>query len=162
MRRASEWMSGNLAMQGYCLAGGERQALWLGLRFATGLCLALTAGALIAGSAPAFLALAVVAAVGGFSERHPFDYLWNRGVRRLFGAPSLPPSPRRRRHAFKAATAMMLVEAALLAAGAAVAAAIFGALILGACATVTVTNLCLPSLALSLLERGRRAEPAAT
>jgi hypothetical protein len=57
MKRAGDWMGDNLATQGYCLAESERRALWLGLRFSTGVCLALTAPALIAGSWLPFVAL---------------------------------------------------------------------------------------------------------
>ncbi len=41
-----DWMRGNLTTQGYCLAESERRALWLGLRFSTGACLALVVAAL--------------------------------------------------------------------------------------------------------------------
>lgn len=162
MERAAVWMEGNLATQGYRLAERERRVLWLGLRFSTGVCLALTTVALIAGSPAAFLALAGIGAVAGVSARHPFDHAWNGAVRHLVGAPPLPPSPARRRHAFKVATAMMLVVAALLAAGAELAALIVGVSLLGACTAVTVANLCLPSLALSLFESRRRGKPVAT
>jgi hypothetical protein len=157
------WMDSNLATQGYCLRQEESRALWLGLRFSTGVCLLLTAGALIANSAAAFVGLATIGALAGFGPRHPFDYLWNGAVRHVFGAPAVPPSPARHRHAFKVATAWMLTLAGLLAIGAQTAAVIAGALLLAACATVTVLNLCLPSIALSLLERWRSTtEPAAT
>jgi hypothetical protein len=156
------WMEANLATQGYCLRREESRALWLGLRFSTGVCLLLTAGALIAGSAAVFVGLAAIGAFAGFGPRHPFDYLWNGAVRHAFGAPPVPPSPARRRHAFKVATAWLLALAGLFAFGAQTAAVIAGVLLLVACATVTVLNLCLPSVALSLLERRRSTEPAAT
>jgi hypothetical protein len=162
MRRAAGWMDANLAMQGYCLAEGERRALWLGLRFSTGVCLALTAAALIVGSPLAFLALAGIGAVAGFSARHPFDHAWNAGLRHAFGAPPLPPSPQRRCHAFKVASAAMLVVAALFAVGAELAALLVGLSLLAACTTVTVINLCVPSLALSLLARRGRSESVVT
>src|SRR5437773_11186262 len=40
------WMSANLTTQGYALSERERGALWLGLRFSTGLCLTLVVTAL--------------------------------------------------------------------------------------------------------------------
>jgi hypothetical protein len=154
-------MASNLAMQGYCLTACEQRALRVGLRFSPGVCLALTAGALLAGSWIPFVVLAGIGAVAGFSARHPFDYVWNAAAQRL-GGPTLPPSPSRRRHAFKVATAMMLIVGGLFAAGAELAAVVVGVSLLGACATVTVTNLCLPSLAMSLIERRRRGEAVAT
>lgn len=157
--RPRDWMDANLATQGYCLAEPERRALGLGLRFSTGACLALTIGALVVGSPIVFAGLASIGAVAGFSPRHPFDHVWNHAVRHLAGAPELPLSPPRRRHAFKVATAMMLAIAALLALGASTAALVVGGLLVAACTAVTATNLCLPSVALSLLERRRVGEP---
>ena len=154
-----DWMDANLATQGYCLAEPERRALGVGLRFSTGVCLTLTIAALIIGLPVVFVGLAVIGAIAGFGPRHPFDYLWNGAVRHLTGAPALPPSPARRRHAFKFATAMMLTVAALLALGASTAALVLGGLLVGACTAVTVFNLCLPSVALSLLERRRASAP---
>jgi Domain of unknown function (DUF4395) len=151
----ANWMRANLATQGYHLAEAERRALRVGLRFSTGLCLALSATAVALQSGPAFAALAAIGAVAGFSARHPFDHLWNGGVRHLVGAPPLPPSPPRRRHAFKVATVMMGTVALLFFVGAATAAIVVGVLVLAACTAVTLTNLCIPSVALSLIERRR-------
>jgi hypothetical protein len=153
--RLEEWMGANLATQGYHLTCAERRALRLGLRFSTGICLALSATALALQSAPALVVLAGIGAVAGFTSRHPFDHVWNGGVRHLLGAPPVPPSPPRRRHAFKVATAMLAAVAGLLIAGATTAAVVLGLLLIGACATVTLTNLCIPSVALSLWERRR-------
>jgi len=154
------WMGANLETQGYCLSEPQQRSLRVGLRFSTGVCLALTAAALALQWAPGFVALAAIGAVAGFSSRHPFDHVWNLGIRHLFDAPPLPPSPPRRRHAFKVATVMMAGEAALLFAGASTAAIVLGVVILGSCSAVTATNLCIPSVALSLLERRtRRAQP---
>lgn len=147
------WMDANLATQGYRLQAPEQRALGLGLRFSTGLCLVLTTVALASMSALAFAGLTVIGLVAGFAPRHPFDYLWNGGVRHLFGAPALPPSPARRRHAFKMATVLMGAIAILLALGASTAAIVVGGLTIAACTAVTVANLCLPSLALSLIEQ---------
>lgn len=157
-----DWMDANLATQGYCLAEPDRRALSLGLRFSTGVCLALTIGALIVGSPILFAGLAAIGAAAGFSAGHPFDHLWNRVVRHLAGAPAVPPSPQRRRHAFKVATAMMLTVAALFALGATTAALVLGGLLVAACTAVTVANLCLPSVALAMLERRGVRESRAT
>jgi uncharacterized protein DUF4395 len=147
------WMRANLTTQGYCSSDGERRDMWLALRFSTGLCLAFVVTALAVESSVMLFVLSGVGAVAGFSARHPFDYLWNHGVRHLVGAPALPPNPVRRRHAFKVATAWLLIVAALLSAGATTIALVLGGLLVAACATVTATNLCLPSEALAWWER---------
>lgn len=146
-------MRNNLTTQGYCISDSERRELAVGLRFSTGLCTALVITALALESAAMVLALAAVGLLAGFSSRHPFDHLWNHGVRHLLGDPVVPPNPTRRRHAFKIGTGWLLVVGALLAAGATTVALVLGGLLVGACATVTATNLCLPSEALAWWER---------
>jgi hypothetical protein len=145
MARAGAWMRANLTTQGYRLAEAERRELAVGLRFSTGLCLTVVVVALALESAAMVFALSAIGVVAGFSARHPFDHLWNRGVRRVVGGPSLPPNPARRRDAFKIATVWLLVVGTLVAAGATTAGVVLGGLLVAACATVTATNLCLPS-----------------
>jgi Domain of unknown function (DUF4395) len=147
------WMRSNLSTQGYCLSDTERRELSVGLRFSTGLCLALVIVALALESPVMVFALSVIGVIAGLSARHPFDHLWNHGVRHLVGGPPLPPNPTRRRHAFKVATAWLVVVGGLLAAGATIVALALGGLLVAACATVTATNLCLPSEALAWWER---------
>ena len=156
MPGAGAWMRANLSTQGYCLADEDRRRLVLGLRFSTGLCLGLVVVALALQSPVMVFALSVIGVVASVAARHPFDHLWNRGLRRLVGGPVLPPNPKRRRDAFKVATVWLVVVGTLLAAGAATAALVLGGALVAACALVTATNLCLPSETLAWLERRRR------
>jgi hypothetical protein len=151
--RAGAWMRANLKTQGYCLNEAQGRELRFALRFSTGLCLALVVVALVIESAPMVFALSAIGLLAGFTAHHPFDYLWNGIVRHLAGSPALPPNPTRRRHAFKIGTVWLASVGALLAAGESILALILGGLLLGACGTVTATNLCLPSEALALWER---------
>lgn len=154
----ARWMDRNLATQGYCLAEPERARLRTGLRFPTALCLALVVTALALQSAIAVSALAGIGLVAGWTSRHPFDHLWNHGVRRLTGAPGLPPNPPRRRHAFKLATVWLAAVALLFAAGANGAALALGGVLVAVCGLVTVTNFCIPSTLLAVWERHRAKE----
>jgi hypothetical protein len=147
------WMRENLTTQGYCLRNAERRDLRLGLRFPTGLCLALVVTGLALQSAALIVALVPIGAVAGFTARHPFDYIWNHAARHVVGGPPVPPNPTRRRHAFKLATVWLLAVGGLLAAGATTAGLLLGGLLVAACAIVTATNLCLPSEALALWQR---------
>ena len=147
------WIRSNLSTQGYCRSDAERRELWLGLRFSTGLCLTLVLVALALESPVMVFVLAGIGVIAGFSAHHPFDHLWNHGVRHLVGGPPLPPNPTRRRNAFKLATAWLAVVGGMLAASATIAALVLGGLLVAACATVTATNLCLPSEALAWWER---------
>ena len=150
---AGDWMREKLTTQGYGLSDMERRELWLALRFSTGVCLALVVTGLALRSTVMILALVPIGAAAGFTARHPFDYVWNRVVRHAVGGPALPPNPVRRRHAFKLATVWLAAVGVLLAAGATTAGLVLGGLLVAACATVTATNLCLPSEALALCQR---------
>jgi hypothetical protein len=150
---AGAWMRANLTTQGYCLTDDERRRLAVGLRFSTGTCLALVIVALALRSPAMLFALSVIGVIAGFSARHPFDHVWNHVVRHVVGGPALPPNPRRRRDAFKVATVWLAVVATLLAIGATTVALVLGGFLVAACATVTATNLCLPSETFARLER---------
>jgi hypothetical protein len=160
--KPAAWMRSYLTTQGYCLSEAQRRELWLGLRFSTGRCLTLVIVALALGSPVMVLVLSGLGVIAGFSARHPFDHLWNHSVRRLVGGPPLPPNPTRRRHAFKVGTAWLLVVGGLFAAGATTIALVLGGLLVAACATVTATNLCLPSEALAWWQRRTARERVIT
>ncbi|WP_346925651.1 DUF4395 family protein [uncultured Arthrobacter sp.] len=148
-------MDANLTTQGYRLDSSRAAALRIGLRFPTALCLALVVTGLALESAALILALVPIGAIAGWTARHPFDLLWNHGLRHAFGAPELPPNPRRRRHAFKLATVWLLAVGLLLAVGQETAALVLGLVLLAVCGLVTVTNFCIPSNLLALVERRR-------
>jgi hypothetical protein len=156
------WMRENLSTQGYSLSGPARRRLWLGLRFPTGLCLGLVITALALESVAMLVVLSGIGLIAGFTSRHPFDLLWNHGLRHLTGAPELPPNPPRRRHAFKLATAWLLCVAALFAAGYDLAALALGVVLVGVCGLVTATNFCVPSTLLAWWERRRHREALST
>jgi Domain of unknown function (DUF4395) len=149
------WTDRNLAVQGYCLSTRETRSLRWGLRFPTAVCFALVATGLILQSAVLILALVPVGAVAGWTKRHPFDLIWNQGVRHLSGAPELPPNPTPRRHGFKVGTVWLLLVGVLLAVGATTVALVLGVMLLGACGLLTVTNFCIPSTLLGIWWRRR-------
>lgn len=153
------WTHENLGTQGYCLSAAEARQLHIGLRFPTALCLALVVTGLALESALLIALLVPIGAVAGWSARHPFDQLWNHGLRHLTGAPPLPPNPTRRRHAFKLATFWLAGVAVLFAIGASTAALVLGGVLVAVCSLVTVTNFCIPSTMLAWLE-ARRSEEA--
>jgi hypothetical protein len=149
------WTHANLQTQGYRLGGGEARALRIGLRFPTALCLALVVTGLALESALMIALLVPIGAVAGWTPRHPFDLIWNRGLRHLAGAPELPPNPVRRRHAFKLATVWLAAVAALFAIDAATAALVLGGVLVAVCSLVTATNFCIPSTLLARLDGPR-------
>jgi hypothetical protein len=108
------------------------------------------------------LILSGVGLVAGFTRRHPFDLIWNHGLRHVVKASELPPNPPRRRHAFKLATLWLLAVAVLFSAGQDVAALTLGGVLVGVCGLVTATNFCIPSTLLAWWERRRHREALPT
>jgi hypothetical protein len=153
------WMDANLGVQGYCLTAQESRALRWGLRFPTALCLALVVTGLALQSAVLILALVPIGAVAGWTRRHPFDLIWNHGLRHLSRAQALPPNPTPRRHAFKLATVWLLGVGALFATGQNTVALVLGVTLVGVCGLVTATNYCVPSTLLGVWWRWRQPSP---
>ena len=153
------WTHAHLETQGYCLGRDEANALRVGLRFPTALCLALVITGLARESALIIGLLVPIGAVAGWTRRHPFDHIWNHAVRHALRGPELPLNPTRRRHAFKLATVWLAGVAVLFAAGAVTAALVLGGVLVAVCSLVTVTNFCIPSTMLAWLDsrRGREA-----
>jgi Domain of unknown function (DUF4395) len=155
-------MDRNLSVQGYCLSAEESHQLRWGLRFSTALCLALAVIGLAFQSAALILALVPIGLVAGWTRRHPFDLIWNHGLRHLSGAPELPPNPTPRRHAFKLATVWLLVVGLLFAFGQATAALILGGMMIAVCGLVATTNFCVPSTLLRFWGQWRGASTPTT
>ena len=149
------WTGRNLAVQGYCLTGEEAHRLRWALRLPTGLCLMLVSLGLALQSAVLLLALVPIGAIAGWTPRHPFDLIWNYGLRHLSGGPELPPNPTPRRHAFKLGTIWLLAIGLLFALGQPTAALILGAILLPVCGLVTLTNFCIPSTLLGIWSHRR-------
>jgi hypothetical protein len=143
-------METNLDVQGYALTAAQSRALRWGVRFPTALCLGLVIAGLALQSAALILALVPVGAVAGWTRRHPFDLIWNHGLRYLSGAPELPPNPTPRRHAFKLGTVWLLAVGLLFAFGQMTAGLALGAVLVAVCGLVTTTNFCVPSTLLGI------------
>jgi hypothetical protein len=156
------WTDRNLAVQGYCMSAEERHALRWGLRFPTALCLGLVLTGLALQSAVLILALVPVGALAGWTSRHPFDLIWNHGLRHPSGAPELPPNPTPRRHSFKLAAVWLLATGLLFALGQPTAAVILGGILLAVCGVLTLTNFCVPSTLLGIWSRRTSTGPPAS
>jgi Domain of unknown function (DUF4395) len=146
----ASWTEANLQVQGFCLTAAEARALRWGLRFPTALCLVLVATGLVLQSAVLILAMVPIGVIAGWTQRHPFDLIWNHGVRQLTGAPELPVNGTPRRHSFKLAAVWLLAVGLLFAFGYATAPLVLGGVLVAVCGLVTVTNFCIPSTLLGI------------
>jgi len=116
------------------------------LRVAPALC-AIIAAVGSALAAPWLLwSLAVVAAAGAALPSHPFDLIYNAGVRRVRGGPRLPENGAPRRFACALACAWLVAAGAMFAAGYDVAGYALGGALVAVAALVSTTHICIPSI----------------
>ena len=151
--RFTHWMRCNLSMQGYDeLSDQERRRLGPALRLSPALCLTGMTVGVVLESPAILLAMAATAVLGGFvTAKHPFDLIWDHGLRRLSNGPPLPPTPPPRRFACQLASVWLVAVAAAFLAGAETLGLALGVPLLLVATIVATTNWCLPSLIHGLL-----------
>ena len=136
-----------LDMQGFDTVAEERLAEvvpWQRLTF--GLC-ALLAGIGTATASPTvLLALAPVAALGAAFPVHPFDLIYNLGVRHLTGTGPLPRRGAPSRFACGMGSVWLLVTAWAFLAGHATLGYLLGASLTAVAVLVGTTDICIPSM----------------
>ena len=97
-------------------------------------------------ASPAILwALVPFAALGALLPSHPFDVIYNHGLRYLFKTPALPRYPLRRHFACFMATVMLVATALCFQAGMTMAAYIVGWSLVAAAFVNVSTGFCVPS-----------------
>jgi len=121
------------------------------LRWSPALCAIVMGVGTILASEWILWGLMPVAALGALSSRHPFDHIYNYGVRRLTGTPPLPPHGAPRRFACGIATVWLLVTGVAFAAGAETLGYALGGVLTAVAALVGTTHFCIPSLTYALL-----------
>jgi hypothetical protein len=89
--------------------------------------------------------------LGGMSKGHPFDMLFNYGIRHVLGLPELPDYGVPRRFAFVMGSVMTGVTATLFALGANTAAYVIGGLMMSVASIQVTTGLCGPAVIFGLL-----------
>jgi hypothetical protein len=95
--------------------------------------------------------LAPFAVLGTILPRHPFDYIYNLGVRRLTGTDELPPHGAPRRFACAIASGWLTVTGAAFAANFDVVGYALGATLTAVALIIATTHFCIPSLTFALL-----------
>jgi hypothetical protein len=117
-----------------------------GIRFAYGLCVTMVTLGLILGNIPLLSFASLIAFAGAFPPYHPFDYLYNYGVRHLLGKPKLPPRTIQGRFACGIASGWLVIVIYLLYNNQVVLGNIFGATLIAVGTLVTTTDICIPSM----------------
>jgi hypothetical protein len=136
-----------LHVQGYeHFSDKELNDYKFGIRFAYACCITLVAFGLLFQSVPILTVAAVIAFAGAFPPYHPFDYLYNYGVRHLLGKPKLPPRTKQGRFACGIASVWLAMTIYLLYNNYSVAGNILGITLFSVGALVTTTDICIPSI----------------
>lgn len=141
-----------LDAQGY--VNVDRQTLrevepWL--RWSPVFCAIIMATGTALASPPILWGLAVAAALGAVLPSHPFDYVYNFGVRRLTRTPPLPPNGAPRRFACGMAAVWLVATGAAFAADLTILGYVLGGMLTTVAALVGTTHFCIPSLIYALI-----------
>lgn len=132
-----------------------RLAPWL--RLTPALCgVGIALGAIFA-SVPVLFGMAILATLGANLPWHPFDLIYNYGVRFVTRTPALPRNRAPRRLAMGFCAVCLAATTVAFATGATILGYVLGGMTLMGPIIVTTTDLCLPSL---LYGRFKPAAPA--
>lgn len=133
-------------MQGYAgLSDAELSDIALWTRFSPALCAITGIVGTALGSPWVLGALGVTAALGALLPAHPFDAIYNYGIRRVVGTRSLPPNAMPRRFACAVGAVWLAAAAIAFATGAAPVGYVLGALFVCVASVLAVTGFCIPS-----------------
>lgn len=116
------------------------------LRMSPALCAAVAATGTALASPWILWALAGAAVAGAALPFHPFDLIYNLGIRHLVGAPKLPPNRAPRRFACGLGSVWLLATGGLFGAGLSAAGYALGAAFVATATLVATTHVCIPSM----------------
>ena len=116
------------------------------LRLAFGLCALLAGLGTLLASPVVLLVLAPVAAIAAASPVHPFDLIYNHGIRHLTGTGPLPRRGVPSRLGCGMGAVLLLVTAWAFSAGHLVAGYALGAVMTSVVVLVATTDVCIPSM----------------
>lgn len=132
--------------QGFCGLGDDNyNKLNLPLRLSPAICMLWAAVGTAMGSANVLWALVPFAALGAILPGHPFDLVYNYGLRHLNNAPPIPRYPIRRRFACLMATVMLIAAAWGFQAGIDIVGYVVGWSLVAAAFVNVSTGFCVPS-----------------
>ena len=151
-RRRVATTRARLEMQGFVgLDDGRLAEFRPWLRLAPALCVVWAGAGTVLAAPAVFWALVPVAALGALGRSHPFDAIYNHGLRYLLGTRPLPPYGAPRRFACGLATVWLAVTGGVFVSGATwLGVALGTGFVLVALVPVT-TDFCIPSFFYGLL-----------
>jgi len=161
MLRISTTARERIQAQGFCgLSDATYAQINYPLRLAPGIMMAWVAVGTVLASAQILWALVPFTALGAILTGHPFDVLYNYGLRYLMSTQKLPRYGSRRRFAFAVATVMMSLAAWAFQAGVPLLGYIIGGAMVASTCLNMITGVCGPAmLAARLFGKVKCEEP---
>jgi len=136
-----------LKIQGYCgISDNDLSALAFGNRFAFILCSIIVFLGVVLANIPLLCAMLLVALYGVLLPYHPFDYIYNHGLRKILNKPKLPPRSLQIKFACSVATIWLATTSGLFFLDFMTAGYIVGGILFSLAFTVSATDICIPSL----------------
>ena len=135
-----------LKAQGYnSYSDAEISALAFGDRFAYIVCVTIVIVGVATANIPTLLAMTVVAFFGVILPNHPFDYIYNYGLRVPLNKPKLPPRSKQLKFTCAIATLWLIATILLFNADLNIAGYVLGSLLAAVALIVSTTDFCIPS-----------------
>jgi hypothetical protein len=143
---------GRIEAQGFLgLSDTTLVGINLGLRVAPTLCMLWTATGTALASHVVLWALVPFAALGAVLRGHPFDVLYNHGLRYIKRTPALPPYAMPRRFTCAMATVWLAAAAWSFQSGATLSGQLLGYAFVAVAFVTVTTGFCIPSFVFGLL-----------
>jgi hypothetical protein len=145
--RLSPTLRHRLDIQGYaCVDDATLAQTQIWLRLSPGLCATIAAIGTALASPAILWGLMIFAALGAVLPFHPFDLIYNLGIRHVTGTPELPRNGAPRRFACGMASVWLLATGGLFYADLDIAGYLLGGALFATAAIITVSHFCIPSL----------------
>ncbi len=135
-----------LDIQGYaCVDDATLARTHVWLRLSPALCATIAAIGTVLASPAILWGLMTFAALGAVLTFHPFDLIYNLGVRHVTGGPELPRNGAPRRFACAMASVWLLATGGLFTGDYDAAGYLLGGALVAVAALITVSHICIPS-----------------
>ena len=148
-----------LDIQGYaCESDATLAQTQLWLRMSPAMCATIAGIGTALAAPPVLWGLMIFAVLGAILPFHPFDLIYNFGIRRITATPELPRNGPPRRFACGMASVWLLATGGLFYADLDIAGYLLGGALVAVAALITVSHICIPSLVYrALFGRGELA-----
>ena len=146
MARPIETIRRRVEAQGFCGLSDQQVREFDGwLRFSPALCLLWVAVGVITASPTVLILLVPFALTGAIWDRHPFDLIYDKVLRKVFGGSPIPSYGRPRRFACLMASVMISITALLFYLEFKIGASVLGGVMITMATVNVMTGFCVPS-----------------